>query len=126
MKPPAPAMTMRSSCFKSGLVAAVNAVFEHAEAQRHPEGAFRFGLDAQGRPRLPFGRVDAQGRVDRIAAGGAAVPALTIALDRVVRVLRILDLGERRGPAREAATLYESLEAAGASRVVLAPSPQSG
>ncbi|MFM7505084.1 MAG: UvrD-helicase domain-containing protein, partial [Rubrivivax sp.] len=68
-----------------GLVAAVNAVFEHAEALRHPEGAFRFGLDAQGRPRLPFGRVDAQGRADRIAAGGAAVPALTIALDRGVR-----------------------------------------
>ncbi|WP_421725427.1 RNA-binding S4 domain-containing protein [Bauldia sp.] len=34
---------------------------------------------------------------------------LTVALDSGVRVLRILALGERRGPATEARTLYEDL-----------------
>ncbi len=51
---------------------------------------------------------------------------LTVALDRAVRVLRVVDLGERRGPAREAAALYEALEPADATRVVLARGPQSG
>jgi ribosome-associated heat shock protein Hsp15 len=34
---------------------------------------------------------------------------LTVALDSGVRVLRVLDLGERRGPAVEARLLYEDL-----------------
>jgi exodeoxyribonuclease V beta subunit len=67
------------------LVAAVNAVFERAERERAPEGAFRFGADAQGRPRLPFAPVDAKGRADRIELAGAPLPALTVALDRAVR-----------------------------------------
>jgi exodeoxyribonuclease V beta subunit len=72
------------------LVDAVNAVFEGAE-RRHSEGAFRFGLDgsAGGVPVLPFERVVARGRADRIVVGTAqgvgAVPALTLALDRTVR-----------------------------------------
>jgi len=67
------------------LVEAVNAVFERAERERAPEGAFRFGADAQGRPRLPFDCVDAKGRADRIEPGQEPLPALTIALDRGVR-----------------------------------------
>ena len=34
---------------------------------------------------------------------------LTIALERGVRVLRILDVGERRGPFREASLLFEEI-----------------
>ncbi len=67
------------------LVEAVNAVFERAERERAPEGAFRFGANVQGRARLPFERVDANGRADRIDLGGEPLPALTIALDRGVR-----------------------------------------
>ncbi len=72
------------------LVDAVNAIFEGAE-RRHSEGAFRFGLDGGpgGVPVLPFERVLARGRADRIVVGSAQgvgpVPALTLALDRTVR-----------------------------------------
>ena len=66
------------------LVATVNAVFEQAEAARRPAGAFRFGADAHGRPRLPFERVDAKGRADSLLVAGAPVTALTVALDRAV------------------------------------------
>ena len=34
---------------------------------------------------------------------------LTIALERRVRVLRVLDVGERRGPFRDACRLFEDL-----------------
>jgi ribosome-associated heat shock protein Hsp15 len=34
---------------------------------------------------------------------------LTIALERTVRVLRVVDLGERRGPASEAQQLFDDL-----------------
>ena len=34
---------------------------------------------------------------------------LTVALERTVRVLKVIDLGARRGPASEAQTLYEDL-----------------
>ncbi|MEM8755049.1 MAG: S4 domain-containing protein [Pseudomonadota bacterium] len=37
--------------------------------------------------------------------------ALTFKQARRVRVIRVLAIGERRGPASEAATLYEDLEA---------------
>ncbi|MFJ1292068.1 S4 domain-containing protein [Paracoccus yeei] len=62
---------------------------------------------------------------DAIAAGGirlngkpCAKPAqvlrggdlVTVAAHGRVRVLRVLDLGGRRGPATEAATLYEEVE----------------
>jgi exodeoxyribonuclease V beta subunit len=72
------------------LVDAVNAIFEGAE-RRHSEGAFRFGLDggAGGVPVLPFERVVARGRADRIVVGTGQgvgpVQALTLALDRTVR-----------------------------------------
>ncbi|MBK9081214.1 MAG: RNA-binding S4 domain-containing protein [Rhizobiales bacterium] len=39
---------------------------------------------------------------------------LTIALPRDVRLVRILALGERRGPAREAQALFEPVRAEGA------------
>ncbi|MFN9747567.1 MAG: exodeoxyribonuclease V subunit beta [Betaproteobacteria bacterium] len=64
------------------LVAAVNAVFERAEAERQPEGAFRFGADDAGRPRRPVHPVRARGRADRITVAGAPMPPLTVALDR--------------------------------------------
>ncbi|WP_353050213.1 RNA-binding S4 domain-containing protein [Aureimonas altamirensis] len=38
---------------------------------------------------------------------------LTIRLDRSVRVLRVLTAGERRGPASEAACLFEELTSTG-------------
>ena len=53
-------------------------------------------------------RVNAQ----RITKPGRAVRAgdvLTLALGREVRVVRILGLGERRGPASEAQALYEDV-----------------
>jgi exodeoxyribonuclease V beta subunit len=69
------------------LVDAVNAVFNGAEG-RGGEGAFRFGKEG-GVPLLPFERVVARGRADRIVVGSAQgvgpVPALTLALDRTVR-----------------------------------------
>ncbi len=39
---------------------------------------------------------------------------LTIALDRTVRVLRVLEAGERRGPYEEAKLLFDDLSPAGA------------
>jgi ribosome-associated heat shock protein Hsp15 len=41
---------------------------------------------------------------------------LTFPLGKVVRVVRVLALGDRRGPAREAQTLYEDLASAPAPR----------
>ena len=53
-------------------------------------------------------------RINGLRADGPAKPVkpgdvLTIALERTVRVLEIVALGERRGPASEARTLYEDL-----------------
>lgn len=53
-------------------------------------------------------------RINREKIAGAARTVrpgdvLTVTLDRVVRVLKVLAPGERRGPAPEAATLYEDL-----------------
>lgn len=45
---------------------------------------------------------------------------LTFPQGRRVRVVRIVALGARRGPAAEAAALYADLEAAGAGRTVAA------
>jgi ribosome-associated heat shock protein Hsp15 len=50
----------------------------------------------------------------RVAAPGKPVKAgdvVTIALERTVRVIKVVGLGERRGPASEAAHLYEDLSA---------------
>jgi len=56
-------------------------------------------------------------RVNGVRADAPAKPVkpgdvLTIALERTVRVLKIVALGQRRGPAREAQALYEDLAAA--------------
>jgi ribosome-associated heat shock protein Hsp15 len=59
----------------------------------------------RGRPRLD-GRV-----VDKPHAVVAAGMVLTLALGPRVRVVRVVALGERRGPAAEARTLYEEIDA---------------
>ncbi|OCC00488.1 RNA-binding protein [Labrys sp. WJW] len=48
-------------------------------------------------------------RTDTPAKAVKAGDVLTIALERTVRVYRVLALGDRRGPASEAQTLYEDL-----------------
>ncbi len=61
-------------------------------------------------------RLCAEGRI-RVDGEPVAKPAasvrpgqvLTFALDRHVRIIQIVALGERRGPAREARTLYRDL-----------------
>lgn len=50
---------------------------------------------------------------------------LTLAIGPGVRVLKIFALGERRGPAAEARTLYEDLTHAEAPRPGVAPSDQA-
>ena len=60
-------------------------------------------LATSGRVRVNRERCESASRV--IKPGDV----LTIALDRGVRVLKILDTGERRGPAVEAMGLYEDL-----------------
>ena len=46
-----------------------------------------------------------------VSAGRSVKPGdvLTVALEQTVRVLRVAGLGERRGPAAEARTLYDDL-----------------
>ena len=53
-------------------------------------------------------RVNSERTVNTDARVGAG-DVLTVTLDRRLLVWRILDAGERRGPATEAATLYEDL-----------------
>lgn len=53
-------------------------------------------------------RVNAQ-RTDQPSKPVRAGDVITIALERTVRVLRVVGLGERRGPATEARELYEDL-----------------
>ena len=53
-------------------------------------------------------------RVNGVRAEAASKPVrpgdvLTIALERTVRVMKVIALGERRGPASEAQALYEDL-----------------
>ena len=56
------------------------------------------------------GRVRVNGQpTDKPARAVGAGDVLTFALHGRVRVVRILDLGERRGPAPEAQGLYEDL-----------------
>jgi ribosome-associated heat shock protein Hsp15 len=57
---------------------------------------------------------DGHVRINSIRADAPSKPVkpgdvLTIALERTVRVLRVVALGTRRGPASEAQTLYEDL-----------------
>ena len=56
----------------SGLVAAVNRVFEHADT--YPQGAFCFGKE------LPFTAVRAKGRQEVLQLGGAPLPAMQMAI----------------------------------------------
>lgn len=60
-------------------------------------------LAASGHVRLNGQRIDAASRA--VKAGDV----ITVALDRVVRVLRITGFAERRGDAPAARTLYEDL-----------------
>jgi len=62
-------------------------------AQMVSEGAFR--LNGQ--------------RIDKPGRGVGPGDVLTFALGSEVRVVRVLACGNRRGPAQEAATLYEDL-----------------
>ena len=52
-------------------------------------------------------------RIDNAAKPVKPGDVLTIALERTVRVYRVVDLGTRRGPAREAQALFEDVTAAG-------------
>lgn len=62
-------------------------------------------------------------KIDQASYQVKAGDVLTIALDRRVLVYRILNVGERRGPAPEARLLYEDLAPPEAVPVDLAPSP---
>jgi ribosome-associated heat shock protein Hsp15 len=57
-----------------------------------------------------FVRVDAR-RADVPSKSVGPGDVLTIALERQVRVLRILSIAARRGPSREARALFEDVEA---------------
>ena len=48
-------------------------------------------------------------RIDQPSKAVKPGDVLTIALERTVRVLKVVDLGERRGPATEARELFEDL-----------------
>jgi ribosome-associated heat shock protein Hsp15 len=61
-------------------------------------------LAASGHVRINGQRVDAPSRVVR------PDDVVTVALDRTVRVLRVLGFAERRGSANEARVLWEDLE----------------
>lgn len=65
-------------------------------------------LVACGHVRLNARRIETPART--VAPGDV----LTIALDREVRVLRVLESGERRGPYPEARLLFEELGGGGA------------
>jgi ribosome-associated heat shock protein Hsp15 len=57
-----------------------------------------------GYVRVNGARIDAPGRMVRTG------DVITVALDRRVRVLRVMGFAERRGPAGTAAALYENIE----------------
>ena len=60
-------------------------------------------LTAAGYVRVNGTRIGAPGRMIRSG------DVITVALDRSVRVLKVMGFVERRGPARTAQTLYEDL-----------------
>ena len=74
-------------------------------------------LAASGHVRLNKERVTGAAQQVRIG------DVLTIALERRVLVLRVLALGNRRGPAPEARLLYEDLSPPPAPRAETPPSP---
>jgi ribosomal 50S subunit-recycling heat shock protein len=61
-------------------------------------------LAGGGFVRVNGARIDAPGRMVR------AGDVITVALDRRVRVVKVLGFIERRGPAASAAALYEDLQ----------------
>ena len=61
-------------------------------------------LAGAGHVRVNGARIDAPGRMVRTG------DVITVALDRRVRVLKVLGFAERRGSARTAVSLYENLE----------------
>ena len=61
-------------------------------------------LVGSGHVRVNAARIDAPGRMIRTG------DVITVALDRRVRVLKVVGFVERRGPARTAPTLYQDLE----------------
>jgi ribosome-associated heat shock protein Hsp15 len=54
-------------------------------------------------------------RVKQPAKALAVGDVITMAFERTTMVVRVLDLGERRGPATEARMLYEDLASAGSN-----------
>jgi len=60
-------------------------------------------LAAAGYVRVNGIRIDAPGRMVRIG------DVITVALERSVRVIKVIGFRERRGPARSGETLYEEL-----------------
>jgi ribosome-associated heat shock protein Hsp15 len=72
-------------------------------------------LAASGHVRLNGQRIDAASRSVRVG------DVVTIALDRTVRVLKVLDFAERRGPAAAARILYEDLSPRPSPPAELAP-----
>jgi ribosome-associated heat shock protein Hsp15 len=61
-------------------------------------------LAGAGFVRVNGARIDAPGRMVR------AGDVITVALDRGVRVVKVLGFVERRGPAESAAVLYQDLQ----------------
>jgi ribosome-associated heat shock protein Hsp15 len=61
-------------------------------------------LAGSGYVRVNGARINAPGRMIR------AGDVITVALDRGVRVLKVMGFVERRGPAQSAAALYQDLE----------------
>ncbi len=68
-------------------------------------------------------RVNAE-RVTKPASNVQPGDVLTFPQARTVRVVRILALGQRRGPASEAQTLYEDIAPAQASQPRPVPAPR--
>lgn len=61
-------------------------------------------LAGAGFVRVNGARIDAPGRMVRTG------DVITVALDRGVRVVKVIGFVERRGPARAAVALYEDLQ----------------
>ncbi|MGD9845979.1 MAG: RNA-binding S4 domain-containing protein [Variibacter sp.] len=74
-------------------------------------------LANQGHVRINGQRADAASRAVR------AGDVVTVALDRGVRVMKVLAFAERRGSPGEAAALYERLDVAESPEGVSSPSP---
>lgn len=76
-------------------------------------------LVADGAVRVNANRVTKPATPVRVGDG------LSFALGGRVRVVRILGLGTRRGPAAEAQALYDDLERASAATAALEPDPEA-